>query len=100
VEQALLSTRLKWTILRPHAFMQNWLADVAETVRAEGVIYAPIDDSRVPFIDARDIAAVAVEVLLHPDAHVSKKHVLTGGTAVGYADVAAALAEATGRSIT
>ena len=64
---------------------------------AEGVIYAPIDDSRVPFTDARDIAAVAVEVLLHPDAHVSKKYVLTGGTAVGYADVAAALAEATGR---
>src|SRR6266566_311726 len=35
--------------------MQNWLADVAETVRAEGVIYAPIDDSRVPFIDVARI---------------------------------------------
>lgn len=100
VEQALAGTRLKWTILRPHAFMQNWLGDVAETVRAEGVIYAPIGDGRVPFIDARDIAAVAVEVLLQPDAHVGKKYVLTGGTAVGYADVAAALSEATGRSIT
>jgi len=100
VEQALLSTRLKWTILRPHAFMQNWLGDVAETVRTEGIIYAPIGDGRVPFIDARDIAAVAVELMLHPEAHVGKKYVLTGGTAVGYADVAAALAEATGRSIT
>ncbi len=99
VEQALASTRLKWTILRPHAFMQNWLGDVAETVRAEGVIYAPIGDGRVPFIDARDIAAVAVEVLLQPGAHVGKKYVLTGGTAVGYADVAAALSEATGRPI-
>src|SRR6266550_3530144 len=29
VEQALVNSRLKWTILRPHAFMQNWLADVA-----------------------------------------------------------------------
>jgi uncharacterized protein YbjT (DUF2867 family) len=100
VEQALLSSRLHWTILRPHAFMQNWLGDVAESVRAESVISAPIGDGRVPFIDTRDIAAVAAEVLLHPEGHVGKKYVLTGGEAVGYDDVAAALTEATGRTIT
>ena len=98
-EQALLSTRLQWTILRPHAFMQNWLGDVAESVRAEGVIYAPIGDGRVPFIDTRDIAAVAAEVLLHAEAHVGHKYVLTGGEAVGYAELAGALSEATGRTI-
>jgi uncharacterized protein YbjT (DUF2867 family) len=100
VEQTLLSTQLWWTILRPHAFMQNWLGDVAESVRLEGVIYAPIGEGRVPFIDTRDIAAVAAEVLLHPEAHVGKKYFLTGGEAVGYAEVAAALSEATGRTIT
>jgi uncharacterized protein YbjT (DUF2867 family) len=100
VEQALQGSRLKWTILRPHAFMQNWLTDVAESVRAEGVISSPIGDGRVPFIDARDIAAVAAEVLLHPEAHAGKKYFLTGGQAVGYADLAVALSEATGRSVT
>jgi len=80
--------------------MQNWLGDVAESVRAEGVIYAPIGDGRVPFIDTRDIAAVAAEVLLHVEAHVGKKYVLTGGEAIGYADLAGALSEATGRTIT
>src|SRR3989454_4654145 len=100
VEQALLSARLQWTILRPHAFMQNWLGDVAESVQAESIIYAPIGDGRVPFIDARDIAAVAAEVLLHAEAHVGRKYVLTGGEAVGYADLAGALSEATGRRIT
>jgi uncharacterized protein YbjT (DUF2867 family) len=100
VEQALQSSRLQWTILRPHAFMQNWLGDVAESVRAEGVIYAPIGEGRVPFIDARDIAAVAAEVLLHADAHAGKKYFLTGGEAVGYGDLAAALSEATGRPVT
>ena len=99
VEQALLGTRLHWTILRPHAFMQNWLGDVAESVRAERVIYAPIGDGRVPFIDARDIAAVAAEVLLHTEEHVGGKYVLTGGAAVGYADLADALSEATGQTI-
>ncbi|OLB04869.1 MAG: hypothetical protein AUH06_11150 [Gemmatimonadetes bacterium 13_2_20CM_69_27] len=100
VEQALLGTRLRWTILRPHAFMQNWLGDVAESVRAESAIYAPIGDGRVPFIDTRDIAAVSAEVLLHVEAHVGRKYVLTGGEAIGYADLAGALSEATGRTIT
>ena len=100
VEQAIQRTRIPWTMLRPHAFMQNWLGDVAASVRTEGVIYAPIGDGRVPFIDTRDIAAVAAEVLLHPEAHVGKKYVLTGGAAVGYADVAAAPSEVLGRTVT
>lgn len=100
VEQALQGTRISWTILRPHAFMQNWLGEVAESVRAEDAIYSPIAGGRVPFIDTRDIAAVAAEVLLHPEAHAGKKYFLTGGVAVGYADLAAALSHATGRTIT
>jgi uncharacterized protein YbjT (DUF2867 family) len=99
VERAIQQTTIPWTILRPHAFMQNWLRDVAASVRAESTIYSPIGDGRVPFIDTRDIAAVAAEVLFHPDIHVGKKYVLTGGAAVGYADLAAELTKATGRAI-
>ena len=99
VEQALQHTSLPWTILRPHAFMQNWLGDIADSVRAENAIYSPIGDGRVPFIDTRDIAAVAAEVLLHPQGHLGKKYVLTGGEAVGYADLASVLTEITGRPI-
>ena len=100
VEDALEQTTMRWTILRPHAFMQNWLGDVAESVRTRAVIESPIEEGRVPFIDARDIAAVAAEILLHPDGHANKKYVLTGREAVGFRDVAAALTEIIGRSIT
>ncbi|HWV57167.1 MAG TPA: SDR family oxidoreductase [Longimicrobiales bacterium] len=99
VEQALEATSMAWTILRPHTFMQNWLGDVARTVREEGVIYAAIGDGRVPFIDARDIAAVAAEVLLHPDRHAGQRYVLTGGEAVGYGDLARALTDVLGRPV-
>ncbi len=99
VEQALQSTEMSWTILRPHAFMQNWLGEVAEAVRARGLIESPIGDGRVPFIDARDIAAVAAEALLHPEAHAGRRYFLTGGEAVGYADLAAAISESTGRPV-
>jgi uncharacterized protein YbjT (DUF2867 family) len=100
VERAIQGTTMTWTILRPHAFMQNWLGDVAESVRAEGVIYSPIADGHVPFIDTRDIAGVAAEALLHPEAHAGRKYSLTGGEAVSYADLAIALSEATGKTVT
>jgi uncharacterized protein YbjT (DUF2867 family) len=88
VEDALEKSSMQWTILRPHAFMQNWLGDLAESVRSRGVIESPVGDGRVPFIDTRDIAAVAAEILLHPEMHMGKKYVLTGGEAVGFNDIA------------
>jgi len=88
VEEALQKSSMQWTILRPHAFMQNWLGDLAQSVRSRGVIESPIGDGRVPFIDTRDIAAVAAEILLHPEMHMGKKYVLTGGEAVGFSDIA------------
>jgi uncharacterized protein YbjT (DUF2867 family) len=100
VEQALEQTTMTWTILRPHAFMQNWLGDIADSVRQDGVIESPIGDGRVPFIDTRDIAAVAAEALLRPEVHAGHKYFLTGGEAVGLADLAAALTSAIGRTVT
>jgi uncharacterized protein YbjT (DUF2867 family) len=100
VEQALQQTAMTWTILRPHAFMQNWLGELTESVRHEGVIHSPIGDGKVPFIDTRDIAAVAAEALRDPEAHAGRRYFLTGGEAVGYADLAAALSEVTGKTVT
>src|SRR5690606_13635355 len=65
-----------------------------------GRIYSPIEDGRVPFIDARDIADVAATVLRDPAPHAGKKYYLSGGEAVGYAEVASAISEATGREVT
>lgn len=99
-EQALENTKLTWTMLRPHAFMQNWTDDIAQTVRNEGKIYSAVGDGKVPFIDARDIAAVAKEALLHPQKHHGKHYVLTGGKATGYRELAEALSAATGKTVT
>lgn len=80
--------------------MQNWLDDAAETVRNEQTIYAAIDDGRVPFIDARDIAAVAAEALLNPQRHAGQRYVLTGGEAVGYQALADVMTEVLGTNVT
>lgn len=91
VEQALQHSSLSWTILRPHAFMQDWLDDVADSVRGERRIDSPIAAARVPFIDARDVAAVADVVLRSPAAHAGRKLYLSGGAAVSLHDLAAVL---------
>ncbi|MCO5286513.1 MAG: SDR family oxidoreductase [Chitinophagaceae bacterium] len=98
-EQTLENSKMSWTILRPHVFMQNWLGEESKTAREEGVIYSAIGDGKVPFIDARDIAAVAAEALLHPEKHSGKRYVLTGGEAVGFQSLAEALSKATGKTI-
>lgn len=98
-EQALENSSMDWTILRPHVFMQNWLGDLAETVQKEGAIYSAVGDGIVPFIDARDIAAVAAQVLLNPEKHRGKTYVLTGGKAVGYAELARSISKATGEKV-
>ncbi|HOJ08186.1 MAG: NmrA family NAD(P)-binding protein [Ignavibacteriota bacterium] len=98
-EQALENSKMSWTILRPHAFMQNWLGEETKTVREEGVIYSAIGEGKVPFVDTRDIAAVAAESLLHPEKHSGKRYVLTGGEAIGFQNLADALSKATGKSI-
>jgi uncharacterized protein YbjT (DUF2867 family) len=73
--------------------MQNFLSFVVDDV-----IRLPAGDGRVGFVDARDIAAIAVESLTTPG-HEGKAHELTGPEALSHADVADHVSAATGRSI-
>src|SRR6267154_2089087 len=63
VEEKLKGTPLSYTILRPNSFHQNVVAFFAATVRAQGAFYSSMRDSRVSFLDVRDIAAVAARSL-------------------------------------
>ena len=79
-EQELIASGMRWVILRPHVFMQNLLDQLPAIVR-EGRIFAASGDGKVPFIDTRDIAAVAAVTLTH-SGHGGKKYVLTGPEAL------------------
>ncbi len=77
----------RWTVLRPSWFMQNFVRQHLPSIIDEGCIYSATQDGRVPFIDAADIGAVAVEALLDP-AFASGERVLTGPEALSYDEVA------------
>src|SRR5204863_63824 len=65
---------------------------------AAGAGPRPPEGGRTPFVDVRDIAAVAARVLAE-DGHEGKAYDVTGPAALGYADVAATFARVLGRPV-
>lgn len=99
VERELRESGLRWTLLRPHSFMQNLLEPVVFD-RATGRIHAAAGDGALPFIDTRDVAAVAARVLADPEPHSGQTYTLTGGEALSYAEATARIGRVLGRSLT
>ena len=89
---------MAWTILRPHHFMQNLLAQ-AEYVIKEGAIYSASGDGKIPYVDGRDIAAVAAVILAAPEHHRGKIYVLTGSEAISYRQAAAIISAVIGKPV-
>jgi uncharacterized protein YbjT (DUF2867 family) len=97
VEKELEESGLAWTHLRPHHFMQNLLAQ-AEYVIKESVIYSPSGDGKIPYVDGRDVAPVAVATLTTPG-HFGKKYVLTGSEAISYRQAAEIIGTEIGKPV-
>jgi ergot alkaloid biosynthesis protein len=100
VHQALPGLFEEWAVLRPSWFMQNFTGDHphAQSVRTDGTLLTATGEGRVGFVDADDIAAVAVHALTTAQAP-NTDLVLTGPQALSYGDVAAVLTEVTGRTV-
>ncbi|CAL9500785.1 NAD(P)H-binding protein [Streptomyces sp. enrichment culture] len=100
VHQALPGLFEQWAVLRPSWFMQNFTGTHthARGIRDEGVVRTAAGDGRVGFVDAGDIAAVAVRALT--DARVPGTDlVLTGPETLSHDDIAAIATEVTGRPV-
>ncbi|MFD9965693.1 NmrA family NAD(P)-binding protein [Amycolatopsis sp. NPDC058986] len=98
--QRLVRTEMpEWTVLRPSWFMQNFTGEhlVAQGVR-DGEIVTATGDARVAFVDAADIAAVAVRALTDGEPHNTDR-VVTGPEALSYAETAEIIARHTGRPV-
>ena len=88
----------EWTILRSTWFMQNFSEDYMLEHVLSGEIRLPAGDVPTPFLDADDIADVAVAALTEEE-HAGKLYELTGPRSLTFAETAAEIAEAAGRKI-
>jgi uncharacterized protein YbjT (DUF2867 family) len=100
VEVAVTERAARWTLLRPSWFHQV-LTDrrfYLDSVRA-GELRLPSGGQGIAWVDARDIAAVAVAALRSPERHAGRAYTLTGPDSVPLDVVAAHLSRVLGRQV-
>lgn len=98
IDDIFAATGIPSTFLRNAGFMQNYVTFMTPMVKA-GTVYAATADAKQSLVDVRDIAAVAVKILLAPGAHAGKAYTLTGGESLTDTERAALLSQALGRTI-
>jgi uncharacterized protein YbjT (DUF2867 family) len=97
-EEVLRRSGAGWTIVRASWFAQNFNESYfVDPIRA-GEIALPTDRVGEPFIDASDIADVAVAALTE-DGHVGQLYEVTGPRLLSFAEAIGEIAEATGREL-
>ena len=99
VDQYLKNSDIPWAILCPNFFMQNFALHYAPTIRERGGIFLPQGSGKISFIDVRDIAAVAAEILLAPNLHKGRAYNLTGPQALSNQEVALQLSAVVGKVV-
>ena len=97
VEQAISSSGIAFTHLRPNLYMQGMLG-FRSSIQSEGRILAPAGEARVSVVDVRDIAAVAAATLTQ-SGHAGKIYDITGPESLTHAEMASQLSEALGKPI-
>jgi uncharacterized protein YbjT (DUF2867 family) len=97
-ERAVQDTGADVTVVRCAWFMQNFSEDYMLESILGGEVVLPADDQLEPFVDADDIADVAVAALTD-DRHIGEVYELTSPRLLTFADAVGEIAGATGREI-
>jgi uncharacterized protein YbjT (DUF2867 family) len=97
-EQAIRDSGAAWTIVRASWFCQNFSEGYLLEPILDGEIALPAGDVGEPFVDAEDIAAVAVAAL-SDDRHDGQEYEVTGPRLLTFAEAIATIAAASGRAL-
>ena len=97
-EQIVQASGAAWTVIRSSWFSQNFSESYFLDGLLAGELALPVVNTPEPFVDADDIADVAVAALTE-DGHVGEVYELTGPRLLTFADEVCEIAQATGREI-
>ncbi len=89
---------VSFTLIRASWFSQNFNEGHLLEPVLDGVVALPAGEVREPFVDADDIADVAVAALTD-DRHAGRLYELTGPRLLSFAEAAAEISKAAGRDI-
>jgi uncharacterized protein YbjT (DUF2867 family) len=97
-EVELEKSGLTYNIIRPNWFLQNFHTFFIQGIKEQGAILLPAGNAKVGFIDAKDISAVAAE-LLTSDKFNNKGFDITGPQALDHDEVAKEISAVSGKNI-
>ena len=97
-EQAVQAAGAEWTIVRASWFSQNFSEDYLLEGVLAGEVALPVDGMPEPFVDAEDIADVAVAALTE-DGHAGRLYEVTGPRLLTFAEAVEEIARASGRPV-
>ncbi|WP_030669598.1 NmrA family NAD(P)-binding protein [Streptomyces cellulosae] len=97
-ERTLEHAGLERTVLRPRWFFQNFSEDFLRDPVLSGEVRLPAGDGKEAFVDAEDIAEVAVAALTE-DGHAGRDYELSGPRPMTFGDAVAEIARAVDRDI-
>lgn len=97
-EQVVRESGLDWTIVRCSWFNQNFSENNLLEPVLSGDVVLPAGEVREPFVDADDIADVAVAALTE-EGHIGRLYELTGPRLLTFAEAVDEIARAAGREI-
>lgn len=98
LQEGLRQSGLAWTLIRASWFYQNFTEDFLHEPVRRGQVALPVGDVREPFVDAEDIAAVAVAALTQ-DGHAGQTYDVTGPELLTFAEAVHQIQKATGRQV-
>lgn len=100
VEKIIEESGIPFAFLRPNSFMQSFITRSSQTIKNQNAIYLPAGDEKISLVDARDVAAVAAELLTNNGSqHINKVYDITGPEALSHSQVAEILSKETGRRV-
>ncbi|WP_272476076.1 NmrA family NAD(P)-binding protein [Baekduia alba] len=97
-EEVVRAAGVPTTIVRAAWFCQNFSESFLLDAVLGGTVALPVDGIAEPFVDADDIAAVAVAALTE-DGHAGEVYEVTGPRLLTFADAVAEIAAAAGREL-
>jgi uncharacterized protein YbjT (DUF2867 family) len=98
IETHLKKMKIPCTIVRPSLYMQNLIALHSQEIRQNDRIFIPAGAGMVNYIDTRDVARVAAELLTKPG-HEGKEYEITGQEPMDFYKIAAMFSAELGREI-
>ncbi len=73
-EISLKNLGIRYTFLRPPAFMKNVITQFGQTIKTQNAFYVHAGDAKMSFVDVSDIAAIAANMLMNSNGGKNKQY--------------------------